>query len=150
MKTRALFVVWLAAGVFLQQAHAQSEPQADKPVSCFARLSTYQQADLGRFEKAFLRCLESDVDAVVESAVSELTRLKLVQTTAESELIQEKFISLSMSGRSPAVRYKAYLASVVFDSPQTFAEESDKPFTSQNELFTAIATRLAHTVLAMN
>ena len=150
MKALTLFVIWLAAGVILQQAHAQSEPQADKSGSCFAKLSSYQTADLSRFEKSFLCCLDCEVDAVVESAVSELTRLKLVQTTAESERIQEKIVALSMSGRSPGLRYKAYLASVVFANPLLFAEESGKPFTTQNEMFTAIADRLARTVLAMN
>jgi hypothetical protein len=149
MKTRMVFVVLVAAGVVLQQAHAQGEPQADQPVSVFASLSSYQRADLGRIEKSFLFCLDCEVDGVVESAIAELTRLKLIKTTAESERIQEKMADLSMSGRSPSVRYKAYLASVVFDNPLLFAAESGLPFTTQNELFSAIANRLAQSVLVM-
>jgi hypothetical protein len=55
-----------------------------------------------------------------------------------------------MSGRSPGLRYKAYLASVVFANTLLFAEDSERPFTTQNEMFTAIASRLARTVLAAN
>ncbi len=148
MKTRALYVVLVAAGVVLQQAHAQSEPQPDRAISVFASLNSYERADLGTLEKSFLSCLDCKVDAVVESAIAELTRLKLVQMTAESERIEEKIANLSMSGRSPSLRYMAYLASVVFDNPTLFVEESRRPFTTRSELFSAIADRLAHTVLA--
>ena len=147
MKPPTLFAVWLAVGVIVQQTNAQAQPRAEEPISVFAPMNSYQRVSLESVEKNFLDCFNCSCDRVIESGIAELARLKLVHLGSGSDDLRRRLKDLSIDGSTPAVRYKAYLAGTVFASPQMFAEDSLTPFSTQEELFQAIARRLDSNLL---
>jgi len=116
--------------------------------SIFADLESYRRVNLQQIERNYLGSLEYPMDAIVESALREITRLKLAQPCCSSEAIKEKLEDLSVHGNTPAIRFKAALASIVFDHPEMFVEEGQLEYTTGEEMFSSIAHRLERTVLA--
>jgi hypothetical protein len=139
-------IVLIAAGFTL--ACAQAAGQAGGAISPFASIRSYEKADMMKLERYFMGSLDHPIDGVVESAIREVTRLKLVQPLCCSESIVEKLHELSIEGRTPAMRYKAALASIVFDNPSLFTREGFVEYANGEELFAAIAKRLEKDVLA--
>ena len=116
--------------------------------SIFADLESYRRVNLQHIERNFLGSLEYPMDAIVESALREITRLKLAQPCCSSDAIREKLEELSVRGNTPAIRYKAALASIVFEHPEMFVEEGGVEYTTGEEMFSSIAHKLERTVLA--
>lgn len=141
-------IVAIATGFTL--ARAQEAGPGGGIVNPFASMRAYQSADMERLERNFLGSLDHPVDGVVESAIREVTRLKLVQPLCCSESIVERLHELAIGGRTPNIRYKAALASIVFDNPSLFTREQFAEFTNGEELFGAIAHRLEKDVLTEN
>jgi hypothetical protein len=150
MKTTTL----LFAGAFMVAAVvSQAGSQVtynEEPVRIYAQLSSYQKADMQYLEKYFLGSLNFPHDAVIESAIGEIARLKVTQQTCCSEAIQEKLLELARNGNTPAVRYKATLTSILFDNPGFFAEDAMRDFDNPDQLFRSMSRRLEKEVLVLN
>jgi hypothetical protein len=138
-------VVLLAVGL---AGMAGSLEAGEKDVRTCARLASYQKCDISRHEKGFLISLGHEVNGVVESAIREVTLIKLVQPASKSERIKEKLESLAASGRTPAIRVKALLGSTVYENPGWFTEEALVEYGTDDEVFGAILARLRGTVIA--
>ncbi len=147
MKT--LVAAGLLLATLVSPAAGQDERWAGDQVRVFAALSSYQNADIQRLERNFLGSLNHPLDAVVESAIREITRLKLAQLCCQSDDILEKLRDLSVEGNIPAVRYKATLATMVFENPTMFTEEGAIDYVTGEEMFSAIAHRLEQQLLTV-
>ena len=151
MKTTTLLFVgaFLMAAV-VSEAGSQGITRDEGPVRIFAQLSSYQKADMQYLEKFFLGSLNYPHDAVIESAIGEITRLKIAQQSCCSQAIESKLLELAREGNTSAIRYKATLASILFDNPNLFAEDAFRDFANPEELFRAMSRRLEKEVLVLN
>ena len=151
MKTTTL----MFAGAFLvaavvSKAGSQGITRDEEPVRVFAQLSSYQKADMQYLEKFFLGSLNFPHDAVIESAIGEIARLKIAQQTCCSNAIEKKLLELAREGNTPAIRYKATLASILFHDSEVFAKDAFKDFANPEELFRTMSRRLEKEVLVLN
>lgn len=108
----------------------------------------YALANPKQIEKSYLQCLMSDNDGVVESALGHVTQMKLCLVDQEFPAIEEMVNNLLVSGRTPAVRAKAHLASLVYRSPEIFMAERTRDFRTPRELFATLAERVSKTLLS--
>jgi hypothetical protein len=144
MKTAmVLLAVGLAA-----VAGSSEAGEKDNGVRTCARRTSYLKCDITCYEKGFLVSLGHEVDGVVESAIREVTLIKLVQPATKSERIREKLEILATSGRTPAIRVKALLGSAVYENPGWFTAEGLVEYGTDDEVFGAILARLRGTVIA--
>ena len=114
----------------------------------FAPISMYKDFDLLRYEKNFIGSLRFPCDGIVESALRELAMIKLCQPTCCSEAIEEEIRQLAVEGATPSIRYKAQLASLLFDIPEMFMNEQLVSYKDAEQLFTALSRRLENQCLA--
>ena len=128
---------------------ANAQPQSAVESRQFAGVAAYQSCDLSRVEKAYLRSLDHANYGVVESAIGNVARLKIAQPECYSEELQDKLRSLAVEGPTPAIRYKAALASLLCDRPELFLIYKDTDFKTSEELFRTIAHRLEETTLLL-
>jgi hypothetical protein len=150
MKTSivAATVVLLMLGLTL--ASGQETVFADRTIRTYASAGSYERANLQGLEKNFLVSLDHSVDGVVEGALGEIARVKLVQPLCCSEAVVEKLHELAIEGRTSAIRYKAALTSFLFENPGMFENERAVDYPNGDALFTAIARRLEKQVLTVN
>jgi hypothetical protein len=118
----------------------------DEPELSCAR--TYALANVKQIEKCYVQCLTSDNDGVVESALGHVTQMKLCLVDQEFPLVEKVVNDLLISGRTPAVRAKAHLASLVYRSPEIFLAEQTMEFRTPRELFATLAERVSKTLLS--
>ena len=67
---------------------------------------------------------------------------KLPCRAANSTKSGQSLGSLAVAGRTPSLRYKAYLAGLVFDNPSIFTGTDVRKFDSSEELFASLSDRL--------
>lgn len=149
MNTARRVTAFLVVAFCATTASGQDFAKSREGIQVFARMSSYQSADLQKLEQNFLESLNHPVNGVVESAIREVARLKLVQPLCCSGAIVERLHELTIEGKTPAIRYKAALASILFENPEMFETEGPLEFTNEEELFTAIAHRLNVQVLSV-
>lgn len=128
---------------------AAAQEKADQEFQHYGSVAAYQSCDLSRVEEAYLRSLGHDNYGVVESAIGNVARLKIAQPETYSESVQDKLRDLAVEGPTPAIRYKASLASLLCDRPELFVVYKDRDFRTSEELFRAIAHRLEEATLLL-
>jgi hypothetical protein len=134
MKKRVAIV---AAGMMMFAAMtASAQP------GVFSSLEKHQSMDLSKVTCRYAEGLKSGIDGVVESSLAHLVRMKLFVPDLQCPNVREEIAKLASDGSTPRIRYKAYLASLVFDSPQIFKAESTQNFAGADELFSTVASRL--------
>lgn len=114
----------------------------------FAEFQSYRECDLARFERNFVSSLEYPADCIIEAGLAQVAMLKLAQPQTECNKLRRRVDELAIHGESPAIRYKAYLTSMVFDHPDLFVYEKYGEYESGEQLFTALAQRLEKEALA--
>jgi len=107
-------------------------------------------AAIRRFEANYKACLASNIDGVVESAIAHSVRMKWALPSASLDEIRSALDRLASDGRTQAIRYKAYLAGMVFDSPSMFAKEGSQKYTWDEDLFDAVSARAEKALLGCN
>jgi len=150
MKTTTAVAVGLLLVAVVSQAGSQGIARANDELRIFAQLGAYQTANMERLEKYFLGSLTYPHDAVTESAIGEIARLKIAQQSCCSKAIEEMLAELAVEGNTPAIRYKAALALILFDQPDLFVEEATVDFRNPEDLFMAISRRLETELLVLN
>ncbi len=136
-------VVLSAAGVLAQG----SASLAGGDRSTLARLDSYRECDFPKLEPRLLISLGHDVEGVVVGALREVAKIKLAQPACTSERIVSKVDDLVREGATPAIRFKAYLTSIVLSNPQTFAQEGKTEYQTDEQFFTAIARHVEELAL---
>jgi hypothetical protein len=150
MKPYALFV---AATLLVSAAPpAPGQQSANDPGAFpyFSTPETYRTTDMGKVGKSYLECLKSMNNGVVESAIAHLTKGALCSRETFPQYVRSTLDYLAVAGRTPSIRYRAYLACLVLDSPELFAGEGKCDFRNGDELFSALSDRLHQTLLGYN
>lgn len=80
-------------------------------------LSTMTPAQIEHAKKCYLDCLESSNEGVVQSAIGIVLQWRLVSPKEDLSKCEQKLYDLAVNGSSPAIRFKASLASLVMDNP---------------------------------
>ncbi len=149
MKTYTLVV----AGLLLASATAVGQSgQSGSPekASYFAALSSHSEEYIQNAAEHYTALLSSDNDGVVESALGFLTYIRMGDQ--ERDLVEARMIisKLSKSGRTQVIRYKAYLSTMVFESPALFAEGVAATPNEGGAFFNDIAAKVQRTLLGQN
>lgn len=110
--------------------------------SYFSDVVSYQAADLKKAEKNYLACLDSPNDGVLESGLAHIAMMKILFAASAFPALEQKVVELSVAGRTPTIRYKAYLTSAVFQNPMAFAFEATAGYEDKEQLFKSIAARM--------
>jgi hypothetical protein len=113
----------------------------------FCRIESYKTMDLPKASKNYAHCLRSDNDGIVESALAHTAYTKMMLPTADLKEIRTEVEKLANSDRTPVIRYKAYLASMVFTSPGLFTRTLDTRYKDGDEFFSAVDSQLRHSLL---
>jgi|WetSurSiteA1Bulk_404760.scaffolds.fasta_scaffold53158_2 hypothetical protein len=147
MKKQIIVSMTLAAALAAGQAFAQQQNTEPRILSC---VESHRIADIPRTEKAYAQCLQSEVDGVVESALAHVTRLKLCVPEKEFPFIEKALERLMKEGRTPTIRFRAYLASMVHDMPSLFVQEQAVDFATPEDLYAALSERVHRNLLGNN
>jgi hypothetical protein len=113
-------------------------------------LKMYQAFDVDHCGGGYVRCLASDNDGVVESAIREVLLIKLAQPSVRCDRIENALEELRIHGATPMIRLKASLAKYVYDNPAMFAEEGTRTYAWDTDVFGAIANRLRESVFVVS
>lgn len=143
MKTLAMVA---AAMVFMAAPAMQAQSTADEKY--FPDPAVYKTANIPVALKAFYSCLTTNNEGVQESAMAHLTMLKLMMPSVAEEAITHRLEALSTDAPAPGTRFKAYIASQVYRTPELFANERENNYRNGEELFNALAVRLQSSLLS--
>ncbi|HMK38917.1 MAG TPA: hypothetical protein VK569_06220 [Bacteroidota bacterium] len=145
MKANAMMFAAVLTTAIAFPAAGQSEGGSDGKAPA-APIRTEAQ-DICRYEHNYMAGLVSANDGVVESAIANSVRMKWALPSAQLEELKGTLGSLTTGGRTAAIRYKAYLAGLVYDSPSIFNGESSQKYAWDEDLFNAIGTRAQKALL---
>ena len=110
----------------------------------------YRADAVNQIEKNYLACLACSNSAVVQSAIAQSVRLKWAVPSAQLEDLKTKLSSLAIDGNTIAIRYKAYLAEMVYDTPSLFSGEIGTMYAEDEDLFNAISVKAQGALLGDN
>ena len=100
-----------------------------------------------RGKKNYMMGIRSSNQGLSESALMQAAKVKITLPTARYEDVKNVIDSLSVYGGTPSVRYKAYLASTVFENPTWFAKKAYEGYQDDDEFFAAVAAQLQERTL---
>jgi hypothetical protein len=80
-------------------------------------LSTMTHAQIECAKKSYLNSLESGNEGVVQSAIGIVLQWRLISPSDDFSRLEQKINDLAINGSSPAIRFKASLASLVMENP---------------------------------
>ena len=118
--------------------------------SYFGSNSSYKTAYLDQAGKNYSMALKSTNDGIVESAIAYMTFMRITVPTLDLKENRAQIVRLSESGKTPVIRYKAYLATVVFDSPASFQDIVKEEYKNGDEFFDVIGKQVHRTLLGQN
>ena len=145
MKRTALL---LAALLTAAASNGTAQESADR--SRIAPAERYRHLDRGKLERNYIEGLRSDNNGVVESAIAQVIKMKMVMPEEEFTGLKAEFGRLSVGGRTAQMRYKAYLAGLVLDNVSIFTRECGREYETPEALFSAISNRLQSELLGRN
>ncbi len=138
-----LFAAVLMAAVAVP---APGQSAANQP----APPARFTETRVRSIEANYSSCLTSGNNGVVESAIAQSVKLKWSYPSAQLEDLRASLGALATGGKTPAIRYKAYLAGLVFDSPSIFNGESAQEYAWDEDLINAIGARAQKALLGQN
>ena len=144
--TMVLAAVTMAALVSPAPAQLRNSPAPDRE----SVRPAYTEKAVRRFEANYLACIASANEGVVESAIAHSVRMKWAIPSARLEDLRVALGTLAASGKTPAIRYKAYLAGMVFDAPVMFENEASQKYMWDEDLFDAVSARAQKALLGCN
>jgi len=109
--------------------------------------AAYTEKAIHRFEANYRACFASANAGVIESAIAQSVRMRWAIPSARLEELRMALGTLAESGKTPAIRYKAYLAGLVYDAPVMFEEESAQKYVWDEDLFDAVSARAQKALL---
>lgn len=113
----------------------------------FTDASGYTEAKLVKLEKAMERCFDCDNDGVVESALAQIAWAKLNVPERDFSRLRPALDRQALYGRSPQIRFDAYLVTLIMDHPVLFRELSERQYESGQDLFRAVSDQLRKTLM---
>ncbi|MCC6396877.1 MAG: hypothetical protein IT282_07640 [Bacteroidetes bacterium] len=134
-------MIAVAAATLLAAATTMSQD------AYFSSETRHKSANLANAEKRYVLSLKESNEGVVQSALAHIVHMKLMVPTAEFRSAEAEVKALSATSDSPTIRYKAYLASLVFENPELFRSGSGIAYDSPEELFASVASRVQVSLL---
>jgi len=107
----------------------------------FSSKEMHRTANFDKAINQYCASLRSENEGVVESALAHLVRMKLFVPELNCPEVPLAIRMVAVSGETPKVRHRAYLASLVFDSPAIFKAEGKQLYSGPDDLFSTIASR---------
>jgi len=148
MKSNALILAAvLTAAPFSPAMGQSSDPITEKSAAGPAGATV---TDICRCERNYIGCLKDANDGVVESAIAQSVRMRWALPSARFDDLRNALGSLAATGKTASIRYKAYLAGLVFDSPSIFFGEREQSYTWDEDLFAALSNRAEKALLGCN
>lgn len=140
---RTFIVLGIVAVLSAANLYAQPSPgPAQTDQSTLGRLQSYRECDLQKLEEQLRISLRHDIEGIVVCALREVAKIKLAQPECASDRIASQVEDLVRDGATPAIRYKAYLTSIVLTNPHSFATEGITEFQTDEQFFTALARKM--------
>jgi hypothetical protein len=109
-------------------------------------LKTLSPARLEHAKKSYLECLASANEGVVQSTIGIVLQWRLISPQEDLSRLERKINDLALNGSSPAIRFKASLASLVIDKP-TIVNFDVAACDDCGELFDAITSDVRQMVI---
>jgi len=110
----------------------------------------YRAGDTKVVIPRYLYCLNSENEGVVISTLAFFARMNLYNEGFHPSKVQSEVTRLAEAGPSPAIRYRAYLVTMLLDNPGLFAEDGTHDYMSDDDLFQALSVRLSKSLLTLN
>ncbi len=139
-----LFAAVLTAAVVFP---ASGQPAVDTMGKPSPRWLNYSEARVRSIEANYGASLKSSNDGVVESAIAHCVEMRWAFPSAKLEDVRDGLGALATGGKTAAIRYKAYLAGLVYDSPSIFSSESGQEYALDEDLFAAVSVRAEKVLL---
>ena len=121
------------------------QTQYDRPF--LSHSARYDSARMQHARKNFVASLNNDNDGVVESSIAHVVHMRIALPHNDMPEIERTLDELTTDGHSPVIRYKAYLATLVFSDPMGFRSVMSTDYESGDAFFSAIASQLQKTML---
>lgn len=108
----------------------------------FSESAKYTAVEKTAAEKAYCASLKSDNEGVEESALAHVAMLKL--STPAAGMVEAKACveEIARTASFNELRYKAFLVGMVLDHPEIFRNLARDGYTTPDELYAALASRL--------
>jgi len=116
----------------------------------FPDQSAYTEARLVKLEKAMERCFDCDNEGVVESALAQIAWAKLNVPDRDFSRVRASLNQQALYGRSPQIRFDAYLVTLIIDHPVLFRGLAEVNYESGQDLFRAVSAQLQKTLMGYN
>jgi hypothetical protein len=146
MKAQTMLAAAALIGALAMPAVAQEADPVTKARPFFSSAETYRKANPVVVKRNYRASLETGNDGVIETALAHVVRMKMYMQAEDFSDIKPAIDWLAVGGRTPAIRYKAYLAALVIENPNWFKDECCKEYAGSEEMFTALADRLRSTL----
>jgi hypothetical protein len=113
----------------------------------FSDAQRHRSADLTKVAQRFIECLNEENEGVIRSALAHATWMKLMVPERSFTDLQARINALVVTGATPEIRHRAYLASMVFDRPALFKGEEAKEFKEGDDMFASVSQRITVVLL---
>ena len=113
----------------------------------FSDAHRHRTVDLAPVAVRYVESLRNENEGVVRSALAHATWMKLMVPERAFPGLQAEISSLVVAGSTPEIRYRASLASLVYERPALFVGESTKDFEDGDEMFASVARRVSFSML---
>lgn len=113
----------------------------------FSDAQRHRAVDLAPVAVRYMQALTSENEGVVCSALAHATWMKLMVPERSFTDLQASINSLAATGKTSEIRYRAYLASMVFDRPALFKGEEAKEFENGDDMFASVSHRITVVML---
>ena len=114
----------------------------------FSSESSYAAINPEKVEKAYISCLKTDNQGVVESALAHAAWMKLMMPDVEFSNLKCEINRLAVSADSPAIRTQAYLTALVFEHTELFANVTRVTPQDAGTLFSTLNNELRNVLLS--
>ena len=143
----------LAAGLLVVSipAMGQLKPQeSQKKAAFFDPITSHSEAYVEKAVGMYTQLLSSTNDGVVESALAHLAFCRMGVQKDNLENARSAIVDLAESGRTLAIRYKAHLAAMVFETPELFRDGLTTGSGNSDQFFFEIDSRVQKSLLGQN
>ncbi len=121
MKNHRALVIGIALSAAIV-ARAQDLAQVSKAGTSHSREESRRVLNFQMVAANYLLDLNSDISAIVESALGHVTLMRIAYPKQDLRKIQEKLYDLASQGATRSIRQKAFTAMQVFANPPAFKE----------------------------
>jgi len=135
-------MLFLAGAMMLASASnaAAQVPGAQTRPKTYTSPSTWT-GDSQKLVKAYRNCLRSDNPGVVESSLGHILWMRIAVSRVDITPLKSDVDELAITGKTAAVRLRAYLTAMVMENPDAFRTLSQQNFDGPHDLFASVASQ---------